>query len=569
MDGYQYLLLLIIPTSSADVLLAGSSSYAVLGQSFRFTCTVTGSSTGQLLTFKRDYGDVCTVSLNPCQQFSAPPGYTCPCGQSGVYNMDITSVSQRDERRWECVLSQTSNNIILPVYYGPFNNVTLDKPSPLTLTEDVTVSLTARCSADCKPACSYIWMKGTQQVSDNRVLPVGSFKRGQGGDYRCEARNTATGAAADSQTLTVNVQWHPAQPTHDCPPWIVRDQTVRCTCQTSDRGNPSGTVQWISPGGQMISSSVSSSVQLNLTSIRSSDNDRNYICRAGNSLPSSNSDTTYMASIAYLERPQLKFDKVEAQENTSVTVTCTVESNPIAEMTVEDIGSEAQPTFGVANTLTFTIDKTQCLQIMYRCTVKNIQMKTLISTVKQPNIACSPRPDSSKQTDTIVTGKIKTTASLTADVIANPLPNFTWYHYQGMTPVPVVIGTDNGVLTNGLQSVLKVHIKRNEDYGIYRVVVQNRQGIISLFFGITKDVSTPEAQSCNTLPVAVGEGTIIVILILVTVFIAYRRRLFKVLPEGYAVDDGKIMTSLQRHGSIHGRAVDDPLSTETGTYSSS
>ncbi|XP_048240958.1 protein CEPU-1-like [Haliotis rufescens] len=225
--------------------------------------------------------------------------------------MDITSVSKRDEGRWECELSQSSNIITLPVYYGPSNNVTVDTTSPLTVTEDVTVSLTARCSADCNPACGYTWIKGSQQLSESRYLPVGSFRRGQGGEYRCTARNTATGATADSQILTVIVQWPPAMPTHNCPSWIALGQTGSCTCQTSDRGSPAGTVQWISPGGQMISSSVSSSVQLNLTSIPRSDNGMNYICRARNSLPNTKREATYVVRIALA----LHLDSIAKYEN--------------------------------------------------------------------------------------------------------------------------------------------------------------------------------------------------------------------------------------------------------------
>ncbi|XP_046583728.1 neuronal growth regulator 1-like [Haliotis rubra] len=205
MAGYLYILLLMIPSTSG-ITLTGSSTSATLDQSFQFTCTVTGPSNRNLLFFWEDDKTVCTIRLDRCQQHSATPGYSCSCGQSGVYHMDITSVSLTDDGTWTCTHSQTSNNVTLTVYYGPFNNVTVDKDSPVTVREDVTVSLTARCSAVCNPDCSYTWSKGTQQVSDNRDLPVGSFRRDQEGEYRCTARNTATGATADSRTLTVNVQ---------------------------------------------------------------------------------------------------------------------------------------------------------------------------------------------------------------------------------------------------------------------------------------------------------------------------------------------------------------------------
>ncbi|XP_071095063.1 uncharacterized protein [Haliotis cracherodii] len=238
-------------------------------------------------------------------------------------------------------------------------------------------------------------------------------------------------------------------------------------------------------------------------------------------------------------------------------------------MTVENIDSEAQPTFGVANSLTFTT-KTHCLRNMFRCTAENYQTGMQLSTVERLNLVCSPRHDSRKQSTNMITGKLKTTASLTADVIANPLPNFTWYHYQGMTPVPVVVGKDKVVLTNGLQSVLKVHIKRDEDYGIYRVVVQNSVGTTSLFFSLTNDVLTPETPSWNILPVAAGEGVVIVMLIVAIVVIVYRRSLFKVgLKKGGVDSSGETITGQRQDDSCQrGREVDGTLPAETNTYSS-
>ncbi|XP_048240959.1 hemicentin-1-like [Haliotis rufescens] len=520
--SYLFLLFLSQNVHCTNISISGPLQYARIDQSLQMTCTVPESE-AQLgtFTFKRNYTyGICSRTVTTCTPLLDTVGYNCSCGAQGVLNLTILKVRLRDIGIWSCERA-SSSSLYLNVYYGPFNNVTVDKTSPMTVIEDVTVSLTARCSADCNPGCSYIWMSGTQQVSHKRDLPVGTFRRGHGGDYTCTARNTATGDTAHSQTLTVNVQWRPTLPTHNCPSWIVTGQTVTCRCQTTDRGNPEGTIKWISPGGQTLAFSRSSSVSLHLASVPKSDNGTTFICKAANPLSISGGDSIYSVNIAYLERPQLNFDKVEAQGTASVTVTCTVESNPIAEMTMENIGSEAQPAFGVTNNLTFTT-KAHCLHDKFRCTAENSQTKTQISAKEQLNVACSPRHDSSKQKDSIVNGKPQTTASLIADVIANPLPNFTWYHYQGMTPVPVVVGTDNVVLTKGLQSVLKVHIKRDEDYGIYRVVVQNRVGITSLFFSLTKDVSTPEI-----LPVAAGEGAVIVMLIVAIVIILIRRSLFK------------------------------------------
>ncbi|XP_046544391.1 hemicentin-2-like [Haliotis rubra] len=569
----QLLTTLAFLTTATGITLTGSSTSALVGQRVQFTCTVTGLSISQLLSFHRNSGSVCTIELNSCQQLRATSGYSCSCGQNGVYHMDITSVSAADDGTWAC--SQTSNNVTLTVYYGPFNNVTVDKASPLAVTENLNVPLTARCSAVCNPDCSYTWMKGTQQVSDNRDLPIGSFRRGQEGEYICTARNTATGATADSQTLTVNVQWYPSPPTHNCPSWIVPGQTTSCTCQTSDRGNPAGTVHWISPGGQTISSSGSSSVQLNLTSIPRSDNGLTYICRANNSLPSSNSDVTYVASIAYLDKPNIILDKNDVNENDTVNIVCTVESNPPAKITIDVNGRQETQT--ASNNLKRSTVKVWCSHNgTVTCKAENNRTKNVSSSTAQLNVKCPPREDLSMPRTSVVPGKPMTFVSLTAYVIANPLPQFTWYKHSTVR-ILVPNGTDSLIVSSGLSSTLRVHIKSEEDFTTYSVVVENNIGNTDVVFSLTKDVVSvsPLEAPCNIVPVAAGMGAVIVVLIVVVVVNLYRRRLCQGtgLPERNIDDgDGKTTMGLQRSAvreeiSEHRRAEDGPLTAETDTYS--
>lgn len=121
------------------------------------------------------------------------------------------------------------------------------------------------------------------------------------------------------ETLTVNVQLsafmliigsrlpfdshlsftgRPTLPTHNCPSWIVSGQTITCRCQTTDRGNPEGTIKWISPGGQTLAFSRSSSVSLHLASVSKSDNGTTFICKAANPLSISEGDSIYSINIA-------------------------------------------------------------------------------------------------------------------------------------------------------------------------------------------------------------------------------------------------------------------------------
>ncbi|XP_046552913.1 uncharacterized protein LOC124262451 [Haliotis rubra] len=97
--------------------LQGSSSTAVRGDTFQFTCTVAGgggSLQGALYFLRARVFSSCTVNAGTCSQFTNEPGYTCECvgGQTRIFYMNVTSVSTGDGDTWRCQYSSSNSNSI-------------------------------------------------------------------------------------------------------------------------------------------------------------------------------------------------------------------------------------------------------------------------------------------------------------------------------------------------------------------------------------------------------------------------------------------------------------------------
>ncbi|XP_071094657.1 neural cell adhesion molecule 1-like [Haliotis cracherodii] len=355
--------------SGLSVNLSGSASHAVLDKTFQFTCTVTDdTSTMGLMTFSVSGSTQdCAVIVSSCTQFTPVEGFTCGCvsGQSGEYYLNITSVSLMDDGRWECRRLQSSDSKTLPVYYGPFNNMTLDKSSPQIVTEAVTPSLTVDCSATCKP-CSYTWTKGALTVASSRTLSLTSITRNQTGDYICTAVNTATGVTSSALTLTVTVYYAPdVNLEARCRPYrvYVGQQNVQLTCQVT-AANPTVTSYSWTRDGSSIPSATSSMYSLSPVTRGSAGN---YTCAARNSVGTSSSpgigvDVQYPPNVSVPSSQTL----IETQ---TLTVTCSVDSKPAAAVrwTQKDDSSFTPQTGS-----TLTISNIQRSQAgTYVCTATN------------------------------------------------------------------------------------------------------------------------------------------------------------------------------------------------------
>ncbi|XP_041360912.1 uncharacterized protein LOC121377101 isoform X3 [Gigantopelta aegis] len=91
----------------------------------------------------------------------------------------------------------TSNKIRLIVQFGPLETEMTFDPAEDTYTVDESGSLTVNCSADCNPACTYIWTYLDRGIATGSRLSLIHITEQEAGYYKCTARNPGSGITAD------------------------------------------------------------------------------------------------------------------------------------------------------------------------------------------------------------------------------------------------------------------------------------------------------------------------------------------------------------------------------------
>ncbi len=71
---------------------------------------------------------------------------------------------------------------------------------------------------------------------------------------------------------------------------------------------------------------------------------------------------------------------------------------------------------------------------------------------------------------------------MVADVIANPLPTFTWWRYDNNIRTPVSDLIRHQVHSTDLQTILQINVTHSRDYGKYAVELENSIGSDLLVF---------------------------------------------------------------------------------------
>ncbi|XP_041372508.1 protein amalgam-like [Gigantopelta aegis] len=202
----------------ASVVLSGSSSsYAVMNESFTFTCTITQAASlvdavQFFYTPSVSPVGIITQDGGSCSVFRIQSGYSAFCG-SGTnssssttkkYIYKINRATERDATDWWCGLNTAttlSEKFSLPVYSGR-NSVTFSPRSPATVGGGN--SLTVTCNANCTPSCSFSWTRGSQNLSASSKLQLTNIAKNHEGAYTCTAKNIVSSYVKSSNfTLIV------------------------------------------------------------------------------------------------------------------------------------------------------------------------------------------------------------------------------------------------------------------------------------------------------------------------------------------------------------------------------
>ncbi|XP_071081452.1 neural cell adhesion molecule 2-like [Haliotis cracherodii] len=112
----------------------------------------------------------------------------------GIFgNSLITHLKSRREHQYECLATEGESESPMATLkftpeYGPYD-LDVNVSGTARLEEDSSLSVS--CAADCKPACTYMWLKHERRLHDTEsgMMVLQQVRRIQSGYYSCKASN--------------------------------------------------------------------------------------------------------------------------------------------------------------------------------------------------------------------------------------------------------------------------------------------------------------------------------------------------------------------------------------------
>ncbi|KAJ8321342.1 hypothetical protein KUTeg_001103 [Tegillarca granosa] len=161
------------------------------------------------LSFTRNEGEnlvpiQCISDCNPICNFVWTTGQSDYNGEI----LAIISITRIQEGEYKCTASNiygsiSGSNISVVVNYGP-DPVILTPPTYNYIVNETFQLAPITCSATCKPACSYKWIRPNQDVIQGDTLMINGIQRTQTGTYKCQAYNTVGTRNSNDVYVTVH-----------------------------------------------------------------------------------------------------------------------------------------------------------------------------------------------------------------------------------------------------------------------------------------------------------------------------------------------------------------------------
>ncbi|XP_052805722.1 hemicentin-1-like isoform X4 [Mya arenaria] len=447
---------------------------------------------------------ICESSANP------PPTYTW-----NGNNHTMTFTPTVDETMSCCVRNKMvttgygtvsgNNSSVLKVnvLYPPG---TPDLSFPSCLGEPITVNTSIKviqgqpvnvtCSASSRPAPTYSWSR--HQSKQSNVMWIPNAQTSHQGTYTCKAENimdfTFGGPIGTNSSKHFHLEVLMPPMVNPLTNVVVLERgNVSVVCQVTD-GVPNKTeFKW---------EKMSDMTPISMEQTLSIDNiDRkqggNYTCTAsnlmrptgcnatvGNSSNTVNIDVQYEAEVTNFTVSNFNHGQnIEVDENTQVIFYCQVQSNPLSNISMLKETQDLK-TASHTNDLEFTISKSVCEdEGTYHCTTQyahnteaDIRSLTLF-------VRCAPRASSLASRNQSITRSTGVPAVFTLKLVAFPRPRVadiiweknvsdrnTWVIVRNDTDIDILISED------GLQTQLSFSSVKEDDFGYYRVHVNNELG---------------------------------------------------------------------------------------------
>ncbi|KTG42300.1 hypothetical protein cypCar_00042224, partial [Cyprinus carpio] len=248
-------------------------------------------------------------------------------GSGSIYS--VSKISSNHSGEYKCKSrnrhgEKDSDIVMLNVMYAPRNAVvSIISPSGVIVEGD---SVTLNCSSDSNPPAEIIWFKGTMYVGSGRNYSISNISSDHSEEYKCKSINEQGKKYSDAVTL--NVMYPPKNVSVSISPSgeIVEGDSVTLSC--SSDSNPPADISWFK-GGKFVGSGRNYSI-----SKISSNHSGEYKCMSRNQHGEKYSDIV-MLNVMYAPRNAVVSiigPSGEILEGDSVTLSCSSDSNPPAEI---------------------------------------------------------------------------------------------------------------------------------------------------------------------------------------------------------------------------------------------
>ncbi|KAM3614815.1 uncharacterized protein V6R79_019286 [Siganus canaliculatus] len=394
------------------------------------------------------------------------------------WSNQIESIQRSQSGEYHCVAqnkhgSLKSSKTTVNVQHAPQVDVKTDScASPhCVLKEKDRIALTCKViNANPEPT-DYFWYKNGIRLSLGiRYEKV--INHEDSGEYTCGAENTV--GTGKSKALNLEVHYTPRETLVSAGENVKIGQNTVLTCETDAKPAPFSYTWGRYNEKQWSSRWNTTTVKTLILQRVQREDDACYTCTARNSINTGPSSPQKCIRVLYPPTNLLLSMETEAQEGRLLTISCSVESFPVSQLSIE-MGNEGHrlstwteprsKIYETPNKLQFTINVTSAHTGVYSCHAwnaegsKESQQKTLVVKYRPKDVQVQAKPG------LVVTENASLTLNCTAQSHP-PVTSFIWMKVKKERDEP--IGTKTQTIT--VKSVSP------SDSGLYRCAASNEMG---------------------------------------------------------------------------------------------
>ncbi|XP_056237488.1 B-cell receptor CD22 isoform X2 [Seriola aureovittata] len=271
--------------------------------------------------------------------------------QSSAPTWTITSIQESQGGSYYCKAQNkygtiTSSSITITVIYVP--RVEIKKTPPMSdVKEGDKMDLTCDVTRSDPQPYVYNWFRNGRHIDMNQLYVEESITPESSGSYTCEATNAV--GTGKSKPLLISVQYRPRRTSIFIPDNKVKvGGSLTVTCNTDANPDPH-TYSWyrFNENKKLDSSRWKSSTGHDnsqyLANIQRAD-EACYVCNATNSIGTGDDSQQVCIDVLYPPTEPTLSMADEVTQGHTITITCTVESNPPSTLTLRRI-STSNPQF--------------------------------------------------------------------------------------------------------------------------------------------------------------------------------------------------------------------------------